>query len=56
VTGFNAIGTNDYFFNPPFGKSTHALQVWIKPTFGHIMRMADMMSDDWLFAAYFACL
>jgi len=53
VTGFNTIGTDDYFFNPAAGKSANSLQVWIKSTLGHIVRMADMMSDYWFFAADF---
>ena len=53
ITGFNTIGTDYYFFNLAVGKRSHSLQVWVKSSFGHIMRMADMMSDHWFFAAYF---
>jgi len=53
ASGSNAIGADDHFLNPAAGKGTHSLQVWIKSTLGHIMCMADMMSDHWFFAADF---
>jgi hypothetical protein len=54
VTGFNTVGTDRYFFYPAAGKGTHSLQIWIKATFGDIMRMADMMSNHWFLTADFA--
>jgi hypothetical protein len=53
MAGFNAAGADHYFFDLAVGHVAHALQIWIKSTFGQIMCMTDIVPHHWPFTAYF---
>ena len=56
MTGLDATGTNNHFFNSAFMQRPHPLQVWIETPLGDVMCMADIIADEWFLSADFTQL
>jgi hypothetical protein len=52
---FDAVCANRHFSDLAVFEGLHLLKVGVKPTFGHIMRMADIVAHHWFFPANFTC-
>ena len=53
MSGFDAVGADDHFFHFALIYGSDPLKVGVEATFRHIMGVAHVAPDHWLFSADF---